>query len=49
MWNLECVKSTFMQCVCDALTNFDRKSVKSRNMASLDGRVERMNELEERC
>lgn len=29
--NLECVKSTFMQCVCDALTNFDRKSVKSRN------------------
>lgn len=29
--NVECAKSTFMQCVCDALTNFDRKSVKSRN------------------
>lgn len=29
--NLECVKSTFMQCVCDAVENFHRKSVKSRN------------------
>lgn len=31
MRNTECVKSTFMQCVCNALTNFDRKSVKSHN------------------